>query len=130
MEEISVVVTGYIGSGIGTTLGFGGDALANGRNKRKSDGGYAQIGYTFNKKTTFAGSWGFGRLKGGGATSADGTDGPLGQVQMYTAGIYHQWTKSLKLVFGGSREINVHAGSQPVARGLPNQTDIYGRVLL
>jgi hypothetical protein len=130
MEELSVVVTGYIGSGIGTTLGFGGDALANGRNKRKSDGGYAQIGYTFNKKTTFAGSWGFGRLKGAGATSADGTDGPIGQVQMYTVGIYHQWTKSLKLVFEGSREINIHAGAQAALGGLPNQTDISGGFML
>src|SRR2546428_6060989 len=130
MEELSVVVTGYIGSGIGTTLGFGGDALANGRNKRKSDGGYAQIGYTFNKKTTFAGSWGFGRLKGAGATSADGTDGPIGQVQMYTVGIYHQWTKSLKLGFEGSGEVKVHAGSQEVAGGVPNQTDISGGFML
>src|SRR5256712_6071875 len=78
MEELSVVVTGYIGSGIGTTLGFGGDALANGRNKRKSDGGYAQIGYTFNKKTTFAGSWGVHRLKDACRTSAAGTDAPIG----------------------------------------------------
>ena len=130
MEELSVVVSGYIGSGLGTTLGFGADALANGRNKRKSDGGYAQIGYTFNKKTTLSGSWGFGRLKGAGTTSADGTDGPIGQVSMYTVGIYHQWTKSLKLVFEGSREINAHADQQAVLGGLPNQTDISGGFML
>jgi len=130
LQEISVVVSGYIGSGIGTALGFNSDALANGKNKRKSDGGYAQIGYTFNKKTTVAGSWGFSRLKGAGTTTADGTDGGIGQVQMYTVGIYHQWTKSLKLVFEGSREINIHADQQAVLGGLPNQTDISGGFML
>jgi hypothetical protein len=130
MQELSVVVTGYIGSGLGTTLAFAGDELANGKNKRKSDGGYVQLGYTANKKTTLAASWGFGRLKGAGTTSADGTDGPIGQVQMYTVGIYHQWTKSLKLVFEGSREINSHAGAQAVLGGLPNQTDISGGFML
>ena len=125
-----MVVSGYIGSGIGTALAFGGDELANRRFKRKSDGGYAQVGYTFNKKTTVAGSWGFSRLKGAGTTSADGTDGPIGQVSMYTVGIYHQWTKSLKLVFEGSREINAHADQQAVLGGLPNQTDISGGFML
>jgi hypothetical protein len=130
MQELSVVVSGYIGSGLGATLAFVGDELANGRNKRKSDGGYVQLGYTLEKKTTVAASWGFGRLKGAGTTSADGTAGPIGQVQMYTAGIYHQWTKSLKLVFEGSREINSHAGAQAVLSGLPNQTDISGGFML
>jgi hypothetical protein len=32
---------------------------------------------------------------------------------MYTAGVYHQWTKSLKVVVEGSREINSHTGTQP-----------------
>jgi len=130
MQELSVVVTGYIGSGIGTALAFGGDELANGRNKRKSDGGYAQIGYTLNKKTTLAGSWGFSRLKGAGTTSADGTDGPIGQVSLYTVGVYHQWTKSLKLVFEGSREINRHADSQALLSGLPDRTNISGGFML
>jgi len=130
MQELSVVVSGYIGSGIGTALAFFGDELANGRNKRKSDGGYAQIGYTLNKKTTVAGSWGFSRLKGAGTTSADGTDGPIGQVSLYTVGIYHQWTKSLKLVFEGSREINRHADSQALLSGLPDRTNISGGFML
>jgi hypothetical protein len=49
---------------------------------------------------------------------------------MYTVGIYHQWTKSLKLVFEGSREINIHAGAQAALGGLPNQTDISGGFML
>jgi hypothetical protein len=133
MQELSVVVSGYIGSGIGTALAFFGDELANGRNKRKSDGGYAQIGYTLNKNTTLAGSWGFSRLKGAGTTSADGTDGPIGQVSMYTVGIYHQWTKSLKLVFEGSREINNHVGAEalPAALGaVTNRTNVSGGFML
>jgi hypothetical protein len=133
IEDFSVVVSAYIGSGLGSGLAFFGDELANGSNKRKSDGGYAQIGYTFNKKTTIAGSWGFSRLKGAGTTSADGTTGPIGQVSMYTVGIYHQWTKSLKLVFEGSREINTHFGQEvlPAAVGaIANRTDISGGFML
>jgi len=118
IEELSVVVSGYIGSGIGTTFGFSPDALSNGTNKRKSDGGIAQATYTFNKKTTVGFSWGFSRLKGAGSTSADGGDGPLGQVSMYTVGVYHQWTKSLKLVFEGSREINAHIGTSAILAGV------------
>ena len=57
-----------------------------------------------------AGSWGTSRLKGAGPTTPDGTDGPLGVLSMYTVGVYHQWTKSLKLVFEGSREVNAHRG--------------------
>src|SRR5947208_9008308 len=43
MQELSVVVSGYIGSGIGTALAFLGDELANGSNKRNTDGSSAQI---------------------------------------------------------------------------------------
>jgi hypothetical protein len=117
VEDLSVVVNGYVGSGIGTTFGFSPDALANGTNKRKSDGGIVQVNYTANKKTTVGVSWGFSRLKGAGTTSADGTAGPLGQVSLYTVGVYHQWTKSLKLVFEGSREINAHIGTSAILRG-------------
>ena len=49
---------------------------------------------------------------------------------MYTVGIYHQWTKSLKLVFEGSREINRHADSQALLGGLPDRTDISGGFML
>ena len=117
LQDLSVVVNGYVGSGIGTTFGFSPDAVANGTNKRKSDGGIVQVSYTANKKTTVGASWGFSRLKGAGTTSTDGTDAPLGQVSLYTVGVYHQWTKSLKLVFEGSREINAHIGTSAILRG-------------
>jgi hypothetical protein len=133
MQELAIVVSGYLASGVGNGLQFVGDGLANATNKRKSDGGYVQLTYTANRKTTLGASWGFSRLKGAGATSADGTDGPIGQVQSYTVGIYHQWTKSLKLVFEGTREINSHFGAEalPAAVGaVANRTDISGGFML
>jgi len=115
IEDLTLVVSGYVGKGIGAAFGFTSfdpslDDQVSGTALRKEDGGYAQIGYTFNKKTTVAGSWGTSRLKGAGPTTPDGTDGPLGVLSMYTVGVYHQWTKSLKLVFEGSREVNAHRG--------------------
>ncbi len=47
----------------------------------------------------------------------------LSNVYSYTAGIYHQWTKSLKLVFEGTEE-----GS--TGTGRPKQTDISGGFML
>jgi hypothetical protein len=117
IEDLAVVVSGYLGSGIGTWFsglpGVPSDGVAGNAQLRKSDGGYAQLSYTFNKKTTVGASWGTSRLKGSNAAGGDGTDGPIGVTSMYTAGVYHQWTKSLKLVFEGSREINTHTGTQP-----------------
>src|SRR5437667_320426 len=55
-SDLSVVVTGYIGKGVGTTLLFGGGeragTAATSTELRSSDGGYVQLGYTLNKKTT------------------------------------------------------------------------------
>src|SRR5438034_945071 len=66
-SDLSVVVTGYIGKGVGTTLLFGGGeragTAATSTELRSSDGGYVQLGYTLNKKTTVGASWGFSRLK-------------------------------------------------------------------
>ena len=46
-----------------------------------------------------------------------------GPVYSYTAGIYHQWTKSLKLVFEGTEE-----GS--TGPGRPKQIDLSGGFML
>jgi porin-like protein len=107
ISDLSVVVTGYIGKGLGTTLMFsptaGGPVAANGTDLRKSDGGYVQLGYAFNrKKTTLAGSWGFSRLVND--ETGDGDTAVRSNLYAYTVGIYHQWTKSLKLVFEGTQE--------------------------
>jgi hypothetical protein len=113
-SDLSVVVNGYIGKGLGTLLMFsgieGGGVAQNGGGTelRTSDGGYVQVGYALNKKkTTIAGSWGFSRLKNNETAVASGGDGNSAvrtQYTLYTAGVYHQWTKSLKLVFEGGRE--------------------------
>src|SRR2546426_2339382 len=67
IEDLAVVVNGYIGKGVGTTFMFsalnGGGLSTGGTELRTSDGGYVQLGYTLNKKTTLGASWGFSRLK-------------------------------------------------------------------
>ena len=99
-------MNGYIGKGLGTTLmfsGLGGGGVATGGTElRSSDGGYVQLGYTLNKKTTVGASWGFSRLKNN--QTGDGNTAVRSNLYSYTAGIYHQWTKSLKLVFEGTQE--------------------------
>jgi len=103
ISDLSIVVSGYIGRGLGTTLMFSGDEVAaNDTDLRTSDGGIVQLGYTFNKKTTIAGSWGFSRLRNN--ETGDGNKAVRSNLYSYTAGIYHQWTKSLKLVLEGTQE--------------------------
>lgn len=108
LQDITLTVTGYTGSGLGHIYGFTANAIAPNGSLRKSDGGYAQVTYTLNKQTTLGGSWGTSRLKGSGTGE---TSGPLLVLSMYTLGVYHQWTKSLKLVGEVSREINHQSGA-------------------
>jgi hypothetical protein len=128
LQDLSIVVSGYTGSGLGTTLGFTADAVAANGTLRKSDGLIAQPTYAVDKKTTLGASWGTSRLKGSGTGE---TSGPVGVVSLYTAGVYHQWTKSLKLVFEGSREINSMSGPETVLGGLTqNRTDLSAGFML
>src|SRR3989442_6839025 len=110
ISDLTVVVTGYIGKGLGTTLMFSGNEVAtNGTSARPSDGGDAQVMYHANKgKTSVGASWGFSRLKTD--QTGDGTKLVLSNLYSYTGGIYHQWTKSLKLVFEGTQEGTTNAG--------------------
>jgi len=114
--DLSVIVTGYIGKGLGTTLLFSGGeragTAATSTELRSSDGGYVQLGYTLNKKTTVGASWGYSRLKNSGAAApaGDGNTAVRTNVYSFTGGIYHQWTKSLKLVFEGTQEGTTNAG--------------------
>jgi hypothetical protein len=124
VSEFSVVVSYYYGSGIGGIanlpsgaiggFGFNGDAFANSNatndyKGRKFDGGIAQVTYTANKKTTVGFSWGYTRVKAAGTSSSDASDRTIAQWSAYTGGIYHQWTKSLKLVGEYTREVNSRA---------------------
>ena len=133
MSDLSIVVTGYVGKGLGTVLMFmdatgdGGGVAAGGTELRTSDGGYAQLMYKVGPKTNIGASWGFSRLKANDATIAaggDGTGAVITQWTSVTAGIYHQWTKSLKLVFEGTRE------QQGIGAGAPAQVDISGGFML
>src|SRR6266567_3234459 len=136
MSDLSLVVTGYIGKGLGTGLLFSGaergGTAATSTETRSSDGGYAQIMYKLQPKTSVGLSWGFSRLKNNetAAPAGDGNKAVRSNVYSYTAGIYHQWTKSLKLVFEGTQEgtTGVNIGT-PVAAGT-KQIDISGGFML
>jgi len=111
MSDLSLVVNGYIGKGLGTTLMFsdlgGGGVSAGGTELRSSDGGFVQLMYKVGPKTNLGASWGFSRLKNNSATVAAGGDGNevvRSNLYSYTAGVYHQWTRSLKLVLEGTEE--------------------------
>ena len=111
MSDLSLVVNGYIGKGLGTTLMFsglgGGGVSTGGTELRSSDGGFVQLMYKVGPKTNLGASWGFSRLKNNSATVAAGGDGNeavRSNLYSYAAGVYHQWTKSLKLVLEGTEE--------------------------
>ncbi len=103
MQDLTVVVSGYIGKGLGTFFTFSGDEVAgDGTTARPSDGGYVQLMYKFGPKTTVGGSWGFSRLKHD--QTGDGDEAVTSNLYSYTVGVYHQWTKSLKFVLEGTQE--------------------------
>jgi hypothetical protein len=110
MSDLSIVVNGYIGKGLGTTLLFSGGEKAGtaaiSTETRSSDGGYVQLTYKVGPKTTVGGSWGFSRLKNNdtAAPNGDGNSAVRSNLYSYTVGIYHQWTKSLKFVVEGTQE--------------------------
>jgi len=119
VSELSVVASYYYGSGIGGVsaaagntggLGFATTAFAGDGTGRKFDGGIGQVTYKAGAKTSVGASWGFTRQKAAGTSSSDGSDAVLAQWSSYTGGIYHQWTKSLKLVAEYTREVNRRAG--------------------
>jgi hypothetical protein len=110
LSDLSVVVSAYVGKGLGTTLLFsGGEVAANGTDLRKSDGGYAQAMYKVGPKTNIGFSWGFSRLVNN--QTGDGNTAVISNLYSYTAGVYHQWTKSLKFVLEGTEEGTNTGGS-------------------
>src|SRR2546425_994913 len=95
---------------VGEVAGTGGATTTQ---LRSSDGGYAQVMYHANKgKTSVGASWGFSRLKNNNtaAPNGDGNNNVRSNLYAFTGGIYHQWTKSLKLVFEGTQEGTTNAG--------------------
>jgi hypothetical protein len=87
--------SGYYGRGTGTTLMFGPAGDDGTGDLTKSLGFYGQLTFTpMNSKTTFAGSYGSSFLK---ASTGSGKI----ENTLISAGIYHQATKSLKIVGEG-----------------------------
>ncbi len=130
-SDLSVVVSAYTGKGIGHVLGFGGNAVSGGATPkgRPSDGGYAQVTYKMGAKTTLGASYGVSRLKGANdGAGGDVTDAHLAELQMFTGGVYYQWTRSLKVVGEISRERNDLGGIGLFAG--PNRTDVSGGFML
>jgi hypothetical protein len=124
ISELQVVVSGYIGKGLGTVLMFSGGEVGavDATKTRPSDGGIVQLMYKVDPKTHVGASWGFSRLKHD--QTGDGNTAVLVNWASYTLGIYHQWTKSLKLVFEGTRE------QEGNGTGAPAQVDISGGFML
>lgn len=131
IQDFSALVSAYIGKGLGTTLLFsGGEIAANGTDTRKSDGGYAQLMYTFNKKTSVGVSYGFSRLVNN--QTGDGNELVRSNLYSYTVGIYHQWTKSLKFVLEGTEE-GTTGETAGIFAGVPSrakQTDVTAGLML
>src|SRR5438876_674580 len=139
-SDLTLVVNGYIGKGLGTTLMFSGGevagtAAATSPELRSSDGGYAQIMYKVGPKTNVGFSWGFSRLKNNetAAPNGDGNGNVRSNNYAYTVGVYHQWTKSLKFVLEGTQEGTTGNSLGPIFAGLPHgakQTDVAAGFML
>ncbi len=114
MSDLSAVVAGYIGKGLGTTFEFSGGEVVAGDTLSKSDGGYVQLMYKVGPKTNVGGSWGFSRLKF--------RDAVVSNLYSYTFGVYHQWTKSLKWVLEGTQEGTTGNTAGFLFAGLPPGT--------
>jgi hypothetical protein len=126
ISDLTLVVNGYIGKGLGTTLMFsGGEVAGTGAATspalRSSDGGYAQLMYKVGPKTNVGFSWGFSRLKNNdtAAPNGDGNTNVRSNNYAYTLGFYHQWTKSLKFVLEGTEEGTTGNTLGPIFAGLP-----------
>ena len=102
--KFSLTGTGYWGKGIGTTLMFSGVGPALGGlgvgadgELRDSYGGFAQATIGLGEKNTLAASYGSSFLK-----STDGEPDFKTENSLISGGLYHQATKSLKIVVEGN----------------------------
>jgi len=106
--KFSLTGTGYWGKGIGTTLQFSGVGPALGGlgvgadgELRDSYGGFAQATIGLGEKNTLAASYGVSFLQ-----ATDGEPNFKTSNGMISGGLYHQATKSLKIVFEGNYMIS------------------------
>jgi hypothetical protein len=138
----SLHASGYFGKGLGTTLMFGGgatsgDADGNGTDElRDSYGYYGQITVSPGTgKTTLAGSYGTSWLKAASDEQIAGSDAFKTENTLVSFGIYHQATKSLKLVLEGdymwTKDHQGNAAANPAANYEKNKafTGSFGMML-
>jgi hypothetical protein len=133
LAGLAVVLSAYTGKGLGTLLMFsnvaGGPIATNDSVARSSLGGYLQVGYAVNKKNTVAASVGLSKLRNASTGEAGGGNGGPNtlrtQLTSYTAGLYHQWTKSLKVTLEVTKE-----HQQGVATPSASQLDLSGGLML
>jgi len=133
LSDLTVTVSAYLGKALGTALMFSGDEVGttDPTKGKKSDGGYAQLMYKVSPKTNVGVSWGFSRLKN--TTAGDGNENVVSNNYAYTVGIYHQWTKSLKLVVEGTEEGTTGNSGGPITTPRPDgarQTDVAAGFML
>jgi hypothetical protein len=133
IASLAVVLSAYTGKGLGTLLMFsnvaGGPIATNDSVARSSKGGYVQVGYMLNKKNTVAASMGLSQLRNASSGEAGGGNGGPNalrtQLTSYTAGIYHQWTKSMKLTVEVTKE-----HQQGTFTPSASQLDLSGGIML
>jgi predicted porin len=98
---LSLVASGYYGSGIGTTLMFdsANTAVDAADQPRKSLGYMVQAAYAISDKIVVGGGWGEGRMEENDADKGGGPDPLVKANSAATGSVQYNWTKSLKQVF-------------------------------
>ena len=98
---MSLVGSGYVGSGLGTTLMFDfANTAVDGADKARTSWGYiAQAAYAIPQtNVVVGGAWGESRMVETDADKAGGADALVKANSAATASIQYNWTKSLKNV--------------------------------
>ncbi len=116
-NEFSIVGSGFYGKGIGTTLLFvnGTDGSGIGSDGLRTSYGYiGQVTFTpRNSKVTLAASYGANALKASTAEQAVPANNFKIENSLISAGLYDQWTKSLKFVVEGDYQMSKETVNSP-----------------
>ena len=89
-QKVTIVATGFFGSGLGTTTNLTG-AATDGATGRTTFGGYGQAMFVMNQRTNLGVSYGLNQIKG---TSAEGS--PKFTNSSIVAGLYNKYGKALR----------------------------------
>ena len=94
-DKVTLVGSGFFGSGIGTTLNFAN--ATDGTKARTTFGGYGQAMIMMNNRTSLGLSYGLNQIKG---TSAEGS--PKLTNSAFVAGLYNKYGKMLRSTLEGT----------------------------